>query len=421
MVRTSRLGFNTAASRIWRSLASIQPLLTLLAPTLELSESDVCDEEVDEEVVKVTLPSFGPGVFTRFNYYNNFVRKLEISNTWHFNALDSSPLQIESWSTLFLQAQHAPLLPNLEDLGISGFFLDENEAVLWISIFVSPSVKALNLRNFISILGYIGTAIMLYLLTQEASNAQRIPHDHVIVPRECAFVENPSVPRPVPPLTRDHLQNSQNLVHLAINGQFVNSAILLGLSCLPKLQFLSINQVVPPNETLTKAFQGISLPPESFRSLQEFRLSSTSLDDTVAVWNVVPLVSNLTAATLRYISRAEEPRIRTIYDDEVLLLILPLISTSSPNIKTLILDTMASADDEPLMMNLTNSPWIHTGHLSLSHLGLKQFNANATSFEDVQRVWPRLVVLDIPEQVLTLQHLVCLSQLPELKKSPPLD
>ncbi|KAG8792683.1 hypothetical protein FRC12_005209 [Ceratobasidium sp. 428] len=407
MMRTSRLGFNTAASRVWRDLNRVEPLLLLLAPTFELLPVDE-----DESIMEMTLPAFGPKVFTRFNCYNTFVRKLDASNTWYLDKSGSTLLEIKSWSTLSLQLQHAPLFPNLSDLKFSGCFSDESEAVLWISTFISHSVETLDLHIFAPALGSLGTAAVFGLLTQKASGLKNLSHNLTIVANRDDHAATSQLV--LSPFACGHLRNSQHLAHLATGGQFIDPTILLELSRLPKLQSLSISQISSHNRNFTRILKDIQLPMESFPSLQTLKLDSTVLDDIVAAWNVIPLVSGLTTVTLSYIS--DPPGAKTIYDEDVLLSILPLIATSSPDIKELTLDNMVFERSELLSTNLTSSPWIHMGHLSLSYLKLKEFRVDAASLRDVKRIWSHLVTLEIPQQELTPQHLVYLSQLPELKK-----
>ncbi|KAG8776910.1 hypothetical protein FRC12_000624 [Ceratobasidium sp. 428] len=417
MMRTSRLGFSTAASRIWGSLDGIEPLLMLLAPTLELLRRNEDDED-DEDVMKVTLPAFSSGVFTRFNCYSTFVRKLIASRTWSINSPEFTSLQIQSWSSLTLQVQHAPLLPNLEDLSFTGSFSSENEMILWISTFVSPSVRTLDLREFRSVSGYLATVAVFSLLTQKAPELKNLSHDFRVVPsRHDSIVVGKSASRlMLSPLACGYLRNSQQLTHLAVGGLFVDSATLIEISCLPKLQHLGIDQLYNRNKNLARTFSDVQLPPESFPSLQNLQLRTAVLNDIVAAWNVIPLVSGLISVTLELIL-IEKAVINAFYDDDVLLSILPQMSASSPYLKELTLDGSISPEDsESLSTNLADSPWIHMRRLSLSYLGLKSFKVDAASLNNIQRVWPSLVVLDIPEQNLTLQHLIHLSQLPELKK-----
>ncbi|KAG8767700.1 hypothetical protein FRC12_006107 [Ceratobasidium sp. 428] len=411
MLRTSRLCFNAAASRIWRSLDSVKPLIMLLAPTLEFSTINRTTS-----VVNVTLPALSPGVFTRFNCYHNFVRKLRFSGTWpNSGGSGSATLRLQSWSTLSLHAQHAPLLPNLNRLELSGSFSNEDEVILWISTFISPSVDTLDFSSSSEArLTPLGTVAVLGLLTQRAPNLKKLSHNLRITPSEHSRAEKPATLQLVLFFACSHLQNSQHLVHLNIGGYFVDSVILFELSRLPKLVHLSIDQMSSFDENLATTFRGIQLSMESFPSLQNFQLFTRATDDIVAAWSVVPLVSNLTTVSLKYSSSIGR-RVKRLYDDEVLPPILTLISASSPHIQVLTLET-AIGFSQTHPINLINSPWAHTGSLPLAHLELKYFSVDADSLRNVQQIWPCLVTLKIPEQALTLQHIVHLSQLPKLKK-----
>ncbi|KAG8706816.1 hypothetical protein FRC09_002188 [Ceratobasidium sp. 395] len=400
-MQTSRLGFGTAASRIWRDLDDIEPLLKLLAPTTELTKVKT------ENLMKVTLPMFSPEIFTRFNCYSAFVQKILVTKQWYIDETNSTfcRFQLQPWSTLSLQAQRAPLLPNLEDLEFAQLFPDENEIVLWLSVLVSPSLKTLNLCGLRSTLSHLGTATVLGLLTQNAPNLKKFSHDLTVVPStdDTAFPEKSAASqRVLSPLARSYLQNSQYLVHLDIGAQFIDSATFFELSRLPKLEYLSIKQLSNKDASLVGTFNNIQLPANSFPSLRKLQLDSSILDDIVAAWNVKPLVSGLTTVILLY--NTENPRARTVYDNDVLNLILPIMSASSSRITELTLDGVEVLGSEPLSMKLRSAPWTHMERLSLSYLELKHFNADAASFKNVQQVWPRLVVLAIPSQVLYLNE-----------------
>ncbi|KAG8764457.1 hypothetical protein FRC12_008095 [Ceratobasidium sp. 428] len=379
----------------------------LLAPVLWFSAGkDGYDMEAEIE-----LPAFSPGVFTRFNCYNAFVRKLVVSSVWYLDEpAEYLPFKIKSWSTLSLQAQHVPLLPNLDDLGFSGSFTNENEDISWISTLISPSVKTLDLHTLDS----LSTTVVLGLLAQKTPELRKLSHSLRIVTdrHDHTFTEKSATSQLVlSRLACGHLRSLQQLSYLAINGKFINLSILLELSHLPKLDFLSISQISGHNENFTKTFTDIQLSIESFPSLQSLQLESTVLDDIVAAWNVTPLVSGLTTATIRYITAPS--RTRTVYDDNVLQLVLPSIAASSPHIRDLVLGAWTNIQ---LSTKLVDSSWTHVERLPLSYLKLEHFEANAASFENVYQIWPRLVVLDIRGQMLTPQHLIYLSQLPGLEK-----
>ncbi|KAG8709395.1 hypothetical protein FRC09_000691 [Ceratobasidium sp. 395] len=411
-MRTSRLGFNTAAPRVWKHLKDVQPLLMLLAPVLKLSSV-----KKPNDTMKVTLPTFSPGIFTRFNCYSTFVRKLVVSCTWNISSSRSVSLQLQPWSTLSCWVRHTPLLPNLESFKVSGYSSDENEVILWISTFVSPSVKTVDVRIPRSVVGQLSTAAVLGLLTQKAPKLERVSHNLKIMPSKSDNTpprKSAASQLALSALTCGHLQNFQYLTGLSISGLFIDSAIFFELSCLPKLQQLAIAHAMQRNENFAKIFRDIQLPPRSFPSLQTFQLDSAYLDDIVAIWKVTPLVLGLTKVTLQHITG--DPSARIIYGDRTFFSILASMTTCSPHIKELALESTASLGNEPLTIDLANSPWILLVCLSISRLRLGHFRVDAVSLKNVQQVWPRLVVLEIPEQELTLQHLAYLAQLPELKK-----
>ncbi|KAG8791289.1 hypothetical protein FRC12_009660 [Ceratobasidium sp. 428] len=464
LLRTSRPTFNSIAPRIWKTLDSVGPLLMLLTPNVELKkpkeinkvdcegqneekhdkQSDGKDdgnnkhqgqdeiereaeeheeykgyeEDAEEEVLEVTLPAFSSHIFERFNRYNVFIRKLSISNAWDLGEVSYTRFRLLSWSTLSRQARRAPLLPNLHDLSIQGELMDGGEVTLWLSTFVSPSLRTLGLwfNHGDFILSHHDTAIVLGLLTQKCPQLRKLSHKLSITDTEYdhEYIEHAAASQLVlTPLACGHLQNSRHLAQLTIRGYFINSETLVALSCLPKLEELTIAQGFQPNEHLPQAFKDSQLSEGSFPALRYLRIRSHILDDFLSAWNTYPLVSGLTRAFLEHLS-TKERRVGPIYEDTILRPLLLSITTSSPNIQNLML--RSTRMDRPLSIDLASSSWTCTQHLSLRYLKLTNFEVDAVSLKNVQQIWHKLDILDMPDQLLTLQHLAHLSRLPKLKK-----
>ncbi|KAG8723242.1 hypothetical protein FRC09_004127 [Ceratobasidium sp. 395] len=464
LLRTSRPTFNSIAPRIWKTLDSVGPLLMLLTPNLELKKPEEIDkvdneglcegkhdkesdgkddgnnkhqgqdeieceaeeheeyknyeEDAEEEVLEVTLPAFGPHIFERFNRYNLFIRKLSISNAWSLGEVSYTRFRLLSWSTLSRQARHAPLLPNLHDLSIQGELMNGGEVTLWLSTFVSPSLRTLclwfNYGDFI--LSHHDTAIVLGLLTQKCPQLRKLSHKLSITDTEYdhEYIDQAAASQLVlTPLACGHLQNSRHLAQLTIRGYFINSETLVALSCLPKLEELTIEQGLQSNEHLPQVFKATQLSEGSFPALRYLRVRSHILDDFLAVWNTCPLVSGLTRVSLQHMS-TKERRVGPIYEDTILRPLLLSISTSSPNIQNITLN--GTRMDRPLSTDLGSSSWTCTQHLPLRYLRLANFEVDAVSLKNVQQIWHKLLVLNMPDQLLTLQHLAHLSRLPKLKK-----
>ncbi|KAG8792674.1 hypothetical protein FRC12_005257 [Ceratobasidium sp. 428] len=307
----------------------------LLAPTTELVRVHQYNK-----FMKVTLPTFSPDLFARFKHYSIFVHKIKFSNTWPSNEFEFLSLKLQPWTTLSLQAQHGPLLPNLRELQFSGLlhYSERDQFLLWISAFVSPSVDTLSIStNFDGRLSQQLTADVLSLLTQRAPRLKKLTHNLTIQPPRHEDSEQSAASwLALSPVTCDHLQSLQHLAHLAIEGGFIDLAIFSELSRLPNLEYLSIFQGHDHNKMLSSIFENAQLLLGSFPSLRTLQLISDTLDDIVAAWKATPLVSGLTAVSLQY-SRMQIRRgpDESIYDHRVLRLILPSISKSSPYVKQL--------------------------------------------------------------------------------------
>ncbi|KAG9126043.1 hypothetical protein FRC07_005130 [Ceratobasidium sp. 392] len=393
----------------------------LLTPILELHEDESIMKAGTGLFLSVTLPPFGPDTFRRFTIYGSFVKELVILGSWYFSQRKPIPFQLLSWSTLSLQIQHAPLLPALRTLTMFPRDIpDGDQIVLWLSTFLSPSVETLSLRLFSftrPVLTHHSTAAILGLLTQKAPRLQKLVHGFSIVSNEYnhVFIEPSTASQLVlSPLACGHLQNSQHLAHLEIGGQFIDSATLAALSRLPKLQQLTISQFMGHNTNLSGAFKDARISVDSFPTLRDFTLYSTTLDDFLAAWNVSSLVSDLKTISLKCFPTGPR-RIKEIYEEDVLSSLMFSVSASSPRTQKLILDSIGGADDVPIPIGPEVSSWAHMARLPLSHLTLCHFSVDSASLKNVHYVWSHLIVLELPDQLVTLQHLAYLSQLPELK------
>ncbi|KAG8699130.1 hypothetical protein FRC09_006824 [Ceratobasidium sp. 395] len=435
LLRTSRPAFNATAPRIWKTLNSVEPLLMLLAPNVELEELEVTDNDDDdddrenqavqggqrnpvEKILNVILPALGPGTYERFNCYKGLVRSLAISNKWNLGKAPLTKFRLLSWSTLSHQAQHEPLLPNLCELSIRGKFADGDEVILWLSTFISPSLRTLNLCSAYGEfnLSYHDTAIVLGLLAQKCTQLQKFTHKLSIISTgyEHDFIERTAASQLVlGPLACGHLQNSQHLTQLKVRGHFINPETLIALSRLPQLEHLIINQHAQPNKHLAQTFRDARLPKGSFPLLRQLQICSNTLDDFQAAWNVAPLVLNLTNIQLEYASTKKKP-VGSIYEETVLRPLLLGIATSSPHTEVLALK--GTHMNRSLLMDPENSAWIHVERLPLRHLRLTNFQIGAESLKNAQQIWPNITLLEVPDQLLTFQHLVNLSHLPKLKK-----
>ncbi|KAG8780886.1 hypothetical protein FRC12_022489 [Ceratobasidium sp. 428] len=412
IMRTSRSAFSIAASRIWRSLDGVEPLLMLLTPALEF---------VDEEgglLVKLPGQRFIPETdFTRFKSYNTLVRELTVSRKWKLGGIQANTFRLQYWSGLFPDAQCVPLLPSLYSLTISRDFPDDtDEVVFWLSALISPS---LNILNIYPTLAFHNTATALGLLTQKAPQLQRLEHRFNIAPGryDHEFIEQFVASQLVlSPLACSHIHNSQKLVYLKVRGHFITGETLVALSRLPKLRQLAIDNFQHPNDgELARTLREARLPPESFPAIRQLQLDSSLLDDFVALWSIVPLVSGLKTITLKTLV-IEQSGIKHIFSKDVLAILLPSISKSSPRTKSLTLGGIVLLDHlKPVVLGRNKSPWAHVSQLPLSRLRLEDFRADSEWLKNARFVWPQLQILELPSQLLAFQHLIYISQLPKLK------
>ncbi|KAG8764333.1 hypothetical protein FRC12_008197, partial [Ceratobasidium sp. 428] len=409
---SSRLGFSTAASRIWRTLESIQPLLMLLDLTIGQPAAGV---------VKIILPRWNEGTFKRFQHYSSFVQSLTVSKQWkcpiyrHF--------RLDSWSTISQEARRGPLLPNLRELIFLGEFVHEIEIALWISVLTPQSLKVLAIcpSNDSGFLSPSNVATVFALLPQRCPRLQKLTHNLSVIARP--FEENDLLPEIlpeqvatrqvlVPLLAQSHLQASRYLTYLSIGGHFVTVDTLTALSCLPELYELEIDQVLCHNRGLCTTFRECRLEARAFPRLQQFTLASSNLEDFLAVWTLTPLVFDLTKIHLKYGSYNDYSR-PPIYEEGLFGPLMLAIAAGSQQIKDITIDTRPL--NRPLLTDPETTSWALMINFPLLYLRLHNLRAEPVFFSAAYNFWPGLLILDLPSQQLTLDHLTYLSRLPELQ------
>ncbi|KAG9073610.1 hypothetical protein FS749_014886 [Ceratobasidium sp. UAMH 11750] len=190
-----------------------------------------------------------------------------------------------------------------------------------------------------------------------------------------------------------------------IGGCFLSPETLVSISLLPRLNELDIDQISSHNKNLPGTFRAAQLSEESFPELQLLRLYSSTHVDFLAAWDVAPLVFTLTAIHLSYVPN-ERTNPASIYEEGVLGPLLPHIAAHSPYLKQITLESAPM--NRPLSANPTTLSWAHFARLPITHLKLQNLQAEGEFLKTVHRFWPDLVVLDMPNQQLTLDNLVYL-------------
>ncbi|KAG9119036.1 hypothetical protein FRC07_006159 [Ceratobasidium sp. 392] len=409
LVRTSRSAFDGAVPQIWESLGSVQPLLMLLAFKRGLITKS-------SERLQIVLPSSSSETFARFDLYAPSVQQLIISKWWKINREEYLPFWMSSWKTLAHRAQSSPLLPNLRELTFDRSPRFGDEMMLWLSAFVPPTLRTLKVlgsadlknSNLVNILG---------LLAYKSPRLETLRLDPSFSFSSIGIGEAPEedlLQMIYSPVVGVHLQNLQNLTLLAVRGTFINPETLAAISHLRNLKQLYIGNCGPGYQPdLPNTFRMTQLSNDPFFALVTLTLNTAQLDSILAAWECVPLVQNLRTVRLvhwPYELNNEVP----IYDDTVLRRLLPTISENSPRVENMYLDGGLSAYAQ---VEVSSRSWDAIARLPLRYLELGKFDANVSFFRNCFPVLHDLETFVLPNQILTLEHLVQFGRLtPHLRQ-----
>ncbi|KAG8708385.1 hypothetical protein FRC08_018923 [Ceratobasidium sp. 394] len=359
--------------------------------------------------ITITLPSLSPQTFERFDLYGPFVRSLTISKRWKNRENRSSAFTLQGWPTLVQRVQLGTLLPNLLELNFFGEFGSSDEILLWMSSFVSPSLRTLDIRTPDRIVPLPDAVAALATLAQKCPELRILGHNFKLRDATSASSDRGAVLQMMLlPTACNHLQSFQRLSCLWILGNFVNSESLVAISQLPHLRTLGIDQILDRNSDLPRILKSTRLSNNSFPALSELCISFNSPDDILAIWETEQLVQNLGEVHLkRTLGTANR---FSIPQEDVLARILSTICKRSPHTKRL---TLEGASLKNPRSSSPESTWAYLTQLPLSYLKLVGLG---NPFISVLPVLPELLALDLLNQRLQSNDLIHLSRFPKLEK-----
>ncbi|KAF8604367.1 hypothetical protein BDV93DRAFT_101874 [Ceratobasidium sp. AG-I] len=289
LISTSRNFFEQGIIYIWKNLLTAKPLI-LLIPGAEVVE-------LDSRQYTIRLPS-PPADFSRFDVYAPLVQSLNTFGpkkrkylAW-FN-IDSS------WQTLELRAQESTLLPNLKEFSLNYNFKQEDEPVLWVSAFISPSLTAFNavrVQRGDSAVTSSTLSIILKLVARDCPKIESL----TLFPGSLARNQDSASLLHVileEPISRTW-QKFQNLSSLVTDVNALDAKSLSSLGKLPYLNTLEIrgtSQVHPyAAERLPDSTRRAALSEGFFPSLRHLTVLGLHFDDIMTIWDLESVVQELT-------------------------------------------------------------------------------------------------------------------------------
>ncbi|KAF8604369.1 hypothetical protein BDV93DRAFT_606061 [Ceratobasidium sp. AG-I] len=412
LVSTSRNFFNQGIIYVWKRLPTAQPLIHLIP------EAQDSDSDEDEGPIRLELSSL-PADFSRFDVYAPLVQ--------YFASFGKTGSYIDitsSWQTLVFRTRESPLLPNLIEFTPVHCFQNDESFVLWVSTFISPSLKVFSASHGQQRLTatYSTMSIILKLVARGCPHLTSLT---LYIGPSGRLQNGSSLWRLV---LEDPIsgiwQNFQSLRSLVTSVNALDADSLTSLGQLSHLNTLEIRGTWPPytsptRERLPGSFRNACLPASSFPILQNLVIYEFHQDDIATIWDLQPLVAGL--VQLRLDIRPVKQRQTTV---ERIYEFLPVLCTRSPQLTDLTLGFSFPPAGQPVL------PLDIERFRCLSKLPLQQVAVNrmllhdptATNQEEpnfagqIASIWPNVIVLKLPNQKTTLEQLHCFTTLPKLRQ-----
>jgi hypothetical protein len=300
LLTVSRGFFHCAASRIWRDVPSVKPLLKLL-PNLEHTSTNhkelaVCTNNLKIGIFvfisswsqKRQLSNWLPQL-PRLDVYATFVKKLEIDLG---DAADSP-----TWEILLALVQDRPLLPNLQTLALRSLSGGQHNSALTVrcaEAFLCPSLVAISFSD--TYILWLNPILALQMLRSIADTSRHIQNLEIF-PGSRTYPENllefGTFSNGV--ILRDVVR-LQNLRTIASSGAMLDSGVLQLLGDLPHLQSIKIWTVSYPYHDRGEEeilVDNLDLSINSFPALQHISLERVPASVISKLWRTPLLVHRL--------------------------------------------------------------------------------------------------------------------------------
>ncbi|CAE6440510.1 unnamed protein product [Rhizoctonia solani] len=407
---------------LWRRLVNVEALLRLIPGTVVTREYR--DHRVTTHI-KISESALTEA-WERFWVYAPVIDELTI---WEHDG----PLALYGWDILPAKRMESegPLLPNLRVLNIflpnpTDPTIDPIGQLAWFSLFSSPSIRSLRLRNYPTRSNYghspgskspsPSALLLLNTLAKSFNGSQSIAlssyydfptADMIASTGSGVYTEYLDWLGRLPALI--HLTHL-NLCSCAVSGGLGEGFIVLGH--LPHLEMLEITE----NSSLRSnpGFRGelLPIPSSLYPCLQKLRIESTPTNRLFYhIWGSVAMASKLTKASIHFIM--DFPIVR----DEFVFTIIPLLCNKSPKL----VDLNICAELEPNNVNNTGTPETEMlfellRRLSLSSLSFRVGTGKATEsyFPHCPLAFPLLAHLELRVPLYPAQLRVLAATLPNI-------
>ncbi|KAG8749254.1 hypothetical protein FRC12_013507 [Ceratobasidium sp. 428] len=390
LAQTSEYTFKVVTPRIWNDLKSVQPLLSLLSPTVTLKE-DL------HEYLDVALPARSPEAFARFDIYCPLVQGLHISNLWETDESKTLSFSVSSWGCL---TDRWSLLPNLHRLALSKSYGSDEEILLWLSSFVPLGLQGLAIfSNY----GLAPSSVVMALgfLQDKCPRLKRLTMTDFSTAQAAKMLDFPIVLR--------RLRGLQSLTHLRVHSCFVHPESLATVSCLPKLESFYIVNTLRHYDKLLLVFLGSTvISDDSFPALTTFNVVSHWLDITMTSFQGASQAERPTVIKVRYLLDSDNA---SPTPKEPVLDHLAFVRAGiKPRLWPMYLGQMPLDWEHPPRIISEDPNWEYMRRFQLVKLGILNSSPDPPFMQESFPPLRSLMYLDMPDQLLTLGQLDYVSQ-----------
>ncbi|KAF8604379.1 hypothetical protein BDV93DRAFT_507695 [Ceratobasidium sp. AG-I] len=387
LASTSNRFFRAGAILVWKNLTTAKPLILLIPGAQEV------EVKTNEYTIRLPPP---PADFSRFDVYAPFVHSLAIFGP------DSPGFSIDSsWQTLIFRGRDSVLLPNLKSFALDHHFKEDEEPILWVSAFVSPSLRDFRATKVQRETSSVTSSTMSIILRRVAYGCSKLESLTLFVGSLNSAQNNNRLLRVIleEPLSRTW-QNFQSLSSLVTDVNTLDADSLSSLGQLPHLKFLDIHGTV------------LNHP-------RDLTIRKLHYDDILAIWNLEYLVEGVTCLTLLVRPWGIGASAAVQLSSEF----LPVLSARTPQLTHLnILFMSHSPGNNTMLVDIKHFKCLAT--LPLSWVVIKSIclydprtkkDEKSSFAKEIAALWPNVAVLKLPDQEMTTRSLHYFAALSNLR------
>lgn len=322
------------------------------------------------------------------------------------------------------RAQESALLPNLKEFSLYHNFKQDEEPILWVSAFISPSLTSFNavrVQRGLSAATSSTLSIILKLVARDCPNLESLT---LFLGSSNPSQDSSSFLRIIleEPISRTW-RNFQNLCSLVTDVNALNADSLSSLGqllCLATLEIRGMAQNHPHTaERLPDSVRNVTLSEDSFPGLRQLTIRELHFDDIITVWDLKPLVKGLTHFKLI----AQRSTTESATAQQLSSQFLAILHLRSPQLTDLSIKFMPGTSKEKILVGLDLVHFKCLAMLPLQRVEITDVllcNPESPSDEppiagQIAAFWPNIVELRLPDQHMSLAHLHYFSALPYLR------